>query len=109
MREARSATSLECVTMASVAPARLTRSSRREHLLLARGVEVAGRLVQQEHARADDERAGDRDALLLAARELGREVACAIGEADLAEAGEHAAAALPRGTPAYTSGSSTLR
>ena len=67
-----------------------------EHLLLAGGVEVAGRLVEQEHAGLHDERAGDGDALLLAARELRREMAGAIGEADLAEPGEHAAATLSR-------------
>src|SRR5712692_6486991 len=33
-------------------------------------VEVAGRLVRDEYARAVDERAGDRDTLLLTAREL---------------------------------------
>ena len=96
--------------MASVAPCAVDALEQREHLLLAGGVEVAGRLVEQEHAGLDDERASDRDALLLAARELGREVTGAIGEADLAEAGEHAARGAPlAGTPAYTSGSSTLR
>ena len=37
-------------------------------------VEVAGGLVGEDHARADDERPGDRDALLLAAGEVRREV-----------------------------------
>ena len=37
-------------------------------------VERAGRLVTQEHVRPLRDRAGDRDALLLAARELRREV-----------------------------------
>src|SRR4029077_7491734 len=49
---------------------------------------------QQQHAGPHDERASHRDALLLAAGELGREVICAVGEAHLAKAGEHAAAAL---------------
>ena len=82
MREARSATSFECVTMASVAPCAVDALEQREHLLLARRVEVAGRLVEQQHARPHDERAGDRDALLLAAGELRRQVVGAVGEAD---------------------------
>ena len=48
-------------------------------------VEVAGRLVGEDHPRLDDERARDRDALLLAAGELARQVAGAVGEADLGE------------------------
>ena len=48
-------------------------------------VEVAGRLVGQQHARALDDRAGDRDALLLTARQLARPVVGAIGEADVRE------------------------
>ena len=49
----------------------------------ARGrVEVAGRLVGEDDGGAGDERAGDRDALLLAAGELGGPVRGAVGEAD---------------------------
>ena len=39
-------------------------------VLAQAGVERAQRLVEQQHARAQHERAGQRDALLLAAREL---------------------------------------
>ena len=42
------------------------------HLLAQLQVERAERLVEQEHTRAVDERAGERDALLLAAGELPR-------------------------------------
>ena len=42
------------------------------HLLAQLQVERAERLVEQQHARAVDERARERDALLLAARELAR-------------------------------------
>ena len=42
------------------------------HLLAQLQVERAQRLVEQEHTRAHDERARQRDALLLAARELAR-------------------------------------
>ena len=42
------------------------------HLLAQLGVEIAERLVEQQDLRADDQRAGQRHALLLAARELAR-------------------------------------
>ena len=42
------------------------------HLLAQLQVERAERLVEQQHARAVDERAGERDALALAAGELDR-------------------------------------
>src|SRR5918993_1164155 len=41
-------------------------------------VEVAGRLVGEDHGRFADQRPGDGDALLLAARELGRAVGAAV-------------------------------
>ena len=44
-------------------------------------VEVAGRLVGEDDGRARDERARDRDALLLAARELGRAVVQPVARA----------------------------
>ena len=43
------------------------------HLLAQLGVEVRQRLVEEEHVRPDRERAGEGDALLLAARELARQ------------------------------------
>jgi hypothetical protein len=52
-------------------------------LAAGRRVQVARRLVGEHHRRAGDERAGDGHALLLAARELGRAVAEAVGQADL--------------------------
>ena len=55
----------------------------REDLAAGARVEVAGRLVGEHDRRPRDERAGDRDALLLAAGELGRAVAEPLGEADL--------------------------
>ena len=47
-----------------------------------RGVEVSGRLVGQQHLGAVDQRARDRDALLLTAGELVREPLLLAGEAD---------------------------
>src|ERR1700733_3089586 len=48
-------------------------------------VEVAGRLVGEQHLGLLDQRAGDRDALLLAAGQLGREVPGPVGEPDRGE------------------------
>ena len=45
-----------------------------EHAVGGRLVEIAGRLVGEHQQRAVGERAGDRDALLLAARQLARPV-----------------------------------
>ena len=53
-----------------------------EHLGGGLGVEVAGRLVGEDHGGARDQRAGDGDALLLAARQLRRPVREAVAEAD---------------------------
>ena len=49
------------------------------------GVEIAGRLVGEHQRRLAGERARDRHALHLAARELGRLVLHPVGEADLLE------------------------
>ena len=56
-------------------------------------VEVAGRLVAEQQARRADQRARDRDALLLAAGELDRQEVGAVGDADALERGERALAA----------------
>ena len=53
-----------------------------EDLAAGAGVEVAGRLVGEQDGRPGDERAGDGDALLLAAGELGRAVGQAVLQAD---------------------------
>ena len=47
------------------------------HLLAQLGVEIRERLVEQQHVRLDDQRARQRDALLLAARHPPR---IAVGE-----------------------------
>ena len=56
-----------------------------EDLAAGGGVEVAGGLVREHHRRARHERAGHRDALLLAAGHLARAVAEAVGEPDLGD------------------------
>ncbi len=50
-------------------------------LVRGAGIEVAGRLVGEQQAGRVDQRARDRDALLLAARELARRVALAVAQA----------------------------
>ena len=45
-------------------------ANQRENLFTGAGVEIAGRLVGEEHRGIDGERAGDGDALTLAAGEL---------------------------------------
>ena len=48
-------------------------------------VQVPGRLVGQQHLRLLDQRPGDRDPLLLAAGQLGRQVPGPVGQADVRE------------------------
>src|SRR5699024_110237 len=48
-------------------------------------VEISGQLVGEQEPRPRDERAGERNALLLAARELGGEMCDTMRETDLAE------------------------
>src|SRR6185436_7585117 len=60
-------------------------------------VEVVRRLVADEDRRVRDERARDRDALLLAARELLRLVPCAVREPDDLKRDGDGLAALRRG------------
>ena len=66
----------------------------RHHLVRGLGVEVAGRLVGHDDRRVADERARDRDALLLAARQLVRVVVRAVVEADAVERLHRALVAL---------------
>src|SRR4051794_20094579 len=56
-----------------------------EHALARFEVEVSGRLVGEKKHRIGEQRARDRDALLLATAELVREVGGARVEAELAE------------------------
>ena len=70
-----------------------------QHALDQLGVERAGGLVEEHDLGLHGERAGDRDALLLAAREVAGPVVGALGEPDLGEplAGRRArASALDR-------------
>ncbi len=61
------------------------------HLDAQLRIEVGQRLIEQQHAWLDDDRARQRDALLLAARELSRKLLLVSGKADQRE---HVADAL---------------
>ena len=71
------------VTRTMVTPcSRLSDDQRLHDLVRGSRIEIAGRLVGEKQARRVDQRAGDGDALLLAAGELARRVALAIAEAE---------------------------
>ena len=58
---------------------------RLEHVVGGVRIEVAGRLVGEQHARRVGDRARDRDALLLAAGQFRRPVRDALAEAEIGE------------------------
>ena len=63
---------ISCVTMIERRAAAGEVADDVEHLADELGVERGGGLVEEQHLRAQGERPGDRDALLLAAGELAR-------------------------------------
>ena len=69
------------------------------HLLAQLEVERAERLVEQQHARAVDERAGERHALALAAGELAGTAVLVAAEAHHLERLGHPRPALVAGRP----------
>ena len=80
-----------------------------QHLVGGLAVEVAGRLVADQQGRIGDQRAGDGDALRLAAGQFAGLVLGAVGEADQ---GQRRLALALRCAPdrwVSSSGSSTLR
>ena len=78
------------------------------HLLAQLGVERRQRLVEQQHRRMRDERAGDRDALLLAARELVRIALAEAREPHVLERLGDLARRSSAGRCAICSGNATL-
>ena len=72
------------------------RAEQRHHLVAGARIEVAGRLVGQHQARLVDQRARDRDPLLLPAGELAGMVVQAVAQADPLQRGRRALAARAR-------------
>ena len=80
-----------------------------QHLRLDRDVERRHRLVQDQHPRLGGQRAGDRDALALAARQPPRQrPRLALVEADQLGELEHAAAALVAEPPRCSRSTSSI-
>ena len=78
-----SASSWSWVTYTNVIPTSLLEGLELElHLLAELQVECAERLVEEQHRRMVDERPGERDALLLAARHLPRPASLVARQAD---------------------------
>ena len=103
------ATSASWVMSTIVPPRAVERAEDAHDLGAGVAVEVAGRLVGQDERRARDQRPGDRDALLLAAGELGRLVVEPVAEPDPLERGARRARARSRReTPWYSSGVATF-
>ena len=83
MRSQRCASALSCVTSTSVVPRSTWPANSRSMICCAGGlVEIAGRLVGDQDRRIGRQRAGERDALLLAAGQLRRIVAEPLGQSD---------------------------
>ena len=107
-RSAQAAADGSCVTITSVRPPLVDGvAQQREHLAAGARVQRAGRLVGEHDLRLGDERARDRDALLLAARQLRGPVARPVAEADAARA-RRATAGAARRRPASRDGSATF-
>ena len=85
VRGVRAATSASWVTIKTVMPVWLISDIRSMICGDVVAVERAGRLVGEDHPRLADQRARDRDALLLTARHLGRRVIGPVGEPDALE------------------------
>ena len=86
VRSACAAMSASWVTMMMVWPCAVQLAEHLHDLLAGRAVEVAGGLVGQEDRGLVDQRAGDGDALALAARQLVGPVVHAVAQADPAAA-----------------------
>ena len=105
-----SASSWSCVTNTNVMPRFCLQRLQLDLQVLAQaGVERAERLVEQQHARAQHERARERDALLLAARELAGLALLVAGELHQRERlADQRARARPSSTFLYLSPNATL-
>ena len=81
--------------MQIVAPCGVELLEQLHHGIAVLGVEVSRRLVGEQDQRITCDRAGDRDALLLAARELARQVARAVRHPHRVERGRDLRSCAP--------------
>ena len=88
-----------CVITTIVAPSACSARSSAMIALAGARVEVAGRLVGEHDRRSPEQRAGDRHALALAARQLRRGVVEPVPEADALERLARPLAPLRRPAP----------
>ena len=85
-RSMRPARSRLCVAISAATRLAFTSAaSVAEHVVRRLRVEIAGRLVGEQHARRVGDGARDRDTLLLAARKFGGAMVLALGEAEIVE------------------------
>ena len=102
------ASSASCVTRTIVVPRAAMNLAQQLHDVAAGGgVEVAGRLVGQHDRRIVGQRAGERDPLLFASRQLRRVVMRAAGQSDLFEQ-RLRPARRTSGAPAISIGTATF-
>jgi len=100
IRCARAATCRSCVIRMTVVAGRREVGKQRHDFRAARGIERTGGLVGEQDVPAIHQRAADRDALLLPARQLVRPVIEPRGETKAREQGRRARVALgPHPTP----------
>jgi hypothetical protein len=85
---------------------RIQLEEQRAHALTGRRIEVAGRLIGEQHRGRCDKCAGERDTLLLSAGELARVMSFARRQSNAIESRERAAARIVR--PASSRGSITF-
>ena len=90
------------------APGRVERVEDAHHVAPGGGVEVARRLVGEDERRVRDQRAGDRDTLLLAARQLARLVVQPVAQPQPLERRTRPPATFPPPMPWYSSGAATF-
>ena len=95
------ANSSSCVAMTSVRPSAIEPAQQLAELRAPRGIERRGRLVHQQHRRIDGERARDRHALRLAARQLPRQRRRAVLDAESRAAARARAARRRAGATPY--------
>ena len=108
-RSAQAACRASWVTSSAGRAGVAARAQQPQHLLAGLGVEGTGRLVGEHEPPLADQRAGDRDPLLLAAGHLVGEAVGELGDADLARARRRASGGpCATRSPSSSSGRATF-